>query len=137
MVEPLSRLFTDDTSGFPLRAASGNQYIMIAYHTDSNAILAAPFPSKHDRHCLAAYNTILTRLQDLQILDNKASAENKHTITQKWSATYQLVQPEMHRCNAAEYTIRTFKDHFLLTIIATVDPSFHGQDGTSSSRTWN
>ena len=43
MVEPLSRLFTEDSGRFPFRTTSGNQYVMIAYHVDSNTILAAPF----------------------------------------------------------------------------------------------
>jgi hypothetical protein len=125
MVKPLSRLFTDDTGRFPFRTTSGNQYVMIAYHADSNAILAAPFQSKHDCHRLAAYNAIMTRLHnrghtvDLQVLDNKASA----TITQTWKATYQLVPPNMHRRNAAERAMPTFKDHFL-AILASVDPAF-------------
>jgi hypothetical protein len=35
----LSKLYTNDTGRFPVRARSGNQYIMIAYHADGNLIL--------------------------------------------------------------------------------------------------
>jgi hypothetical protein len=49
-VPPLSRLYTDDTGRFPIRARSGNQYIMIALHTDCNLILQQAFKSKSDRH---------------------------------------------------------------------------------------
>jgi hypothetical protein len=38
-VYPLSRLYTEDTGRFPIRACSGNQYIMIAFHDDGNLIL--------------------------------------------------------------------------------------------------
>jgi hypothetical protein len=31
-VYPLSRLYTDNTGHFPIRARTGNQYIMIAFH---------------------------------------------------------------------------------------------------------
>jgi hypothetical protein len=62
-------------------------------------------------------------LVDLQILNNKASVANKHTITITWQAKFQLVPPDMHRCNWAERAIRTFKDHFL-SILASVDASF-------------
>jgi len=31
---PLNKLYSDDTGQFPVRARSGNQYVMIAYHTD-------------------------------------------------------------------------------------------------------
>ena len=41
--EPISKLYIDDTGRFPVRSRSGNQYIMIAYHCNSNAILALPF----------------------------------------------------------------------------------------------
>jgi hypothetical protein len=49
-VYPLSRLYTDNTSRFPIRARSGNQYIMIAFHADGNLILQQAFKSKSDRH---------------------------------------------------------------------------------------
>ena len=37
-----SKFYTDDTSRFPVRSRSGNQYVMVAYHS-SNVILVAPF----------------------------------------------------------------------------------------------
>ena len=37
---------------------SGNQYIMVALHADSNAILVCPFASKQDTHCITAYSDI-------------------------------------------------------------------------------
>ena len=49
-IEPISKLYTDDMGRFPIRSRSGNQYIMLAYHCDSNAILVEPFQSHHDRH---------------------------------------------------------------------------------------
>jgi hypothetical protein len=38
-VYPLSKLYTDDTGWFPIKARSGNQYVMIAYHANGNLIL--------------------------------------------------------------------------------------------------
>ena len=128
-VVPLSKLYTDDTGRFPVRARSGNQYVMIAYHVDGNLILQQPFKTKSDAHRLAAYNTIMTRLAakglsvDLQLLDNEASAAFKQAITFAWHAKFQLVPPDMHRRNRAERAIRTFKDHFL-AILAGVDKAF-------------
>jgi hypothetical protein len=60
---------------------------MIAYHADGNLILQEPFQTRSDRHHIAAYNSIMTRLAaqglsvDLQILDNEASAAYKQAIT--------------------------------------------------------
>ena len=78
--EPTRKLYTDDSS------RSGNHYIMLAYHVDTNTILVEPFQSRQDRHRIAAYNRIMTRLKkrghimDLQILDNKSSQAYKLTI---------------------------------------------------------
>ena len=72
---------------------------MVAYHCDSNAILAVPFTSKKDQHRLQAYDKIIQRLidcgmiVDLQILDKEASASYKRIITTKWEVDFQLVPP--------------------------------------------
>ncbi len=91
----LSKLFTNNTGRFPIRAPSGNQYVMIAFHANGNFILQQAFKSKSgDPHCIASYNTIMTCLAarglsfDLQILDNKASSAYKEAITFKWNATF-------------------------------------------------
>jgi hypothetical protein len=102
---------------------------MIAYHADGNLILQQPFKTKSDAHCLAAYNIIMTCLAarglsvDLQIMDNEASAAFKQAITFAWHAKFQLVPLDMHPCNRAKGTIRTFKNHFI-AILAGVDPMF-------------
>ena len=80
-VETISKLYTDDTGRLPSKARIGNQYVMISFHSDTNAILIAPFKSRKDSHRMLAYNEIMQRLKernqhvDLQILDNEASAE--------------------------------------------------------------
>ena len=107
-------LYTDDTGRFPIRARSGNQYVMVAYHS-SNVILVEPFSSRKDKNRLAAYNAIMQRLKekdllvDLHILDNECSKEYQATIRNRWKVQFQLVPPAMHRQNAAEREIRNFK----------------------------
>ena len=49
-IYPLNKLYSDDTGRFPVRARSGNQYVMIAYHTAGNLILQQAFPTKVDKH---------------------------------------------------------------------------------------
>ncbi len=128
-VVPISKLYTDDTGRFPVKARSGNQYVMIAHHADGNLILQQAFKTRSNKHRIVAYNAIMTRLTarglavDLQILDNEASADYKHAITITWQVKFQLVPPDMHRPNQAERAIRTFKDHFL-AILAGVDSTF-------------
>ena len=83
----ISKLYTDDTGRYPIKAQSGKQYLMVAYHCSSNAILVAPFKTRKERHRLEAYKSIMALLRkngmlvDLQILDNEASAEYKCNIT--------------------------------------------------------
>ena len=98
---------------------------MIVFHCDSNKILQAPFKTKADKHCLAAYNSIRGRLKslshkvDLQILDNESSTEYKRFITEDWGSRYQLVPPDMHSHNVDERAICTFNAHFLITLART------------------
>ena len=62
---------------------------MIAYHYDSNLILAVPFKTRQDTHRLQACNEIMQRLRDhqlrvnLHILDNEAITEYKRLIKKK------------------------------------------------------
>jgi hypothetical protein len=126
---PLAKLYTNDTGRLPIQARSGNQYIMIAFHSQCNTIICAPYASRSDKHQLAAYGSIMRRLTnhghnlDLQILNNKVSAEFKATIVDKWKVFYQLVPPNIQRCNATKYAIQTFKSHFI-AIIACLPPAF-------------
>jgi hypothetical protein len=125
---PINHFFTDDTGRFTPRARSGNQYVMVALHSESNAILVRPFQSKHDSHRIAAYNDLYSRLvthhatPDVHILDNEASKAFLQAITNN-GCKYQLVPPHVHRRNRAERAIRTFKDHFI-AILAGVAPTF-------------
>ena len=86
---------------------------MIAYHCDSNKILQYPFVNRKDKHIIRAYNSIMQNLVDrghhvdIQILDNEVSAEFNKTIKKDWSATYQLVPPNVYRYGtnlSANYT---------------------------------
>ena len=101
-VVPLSKLFTDDMGRFPIRAMSGNQHIMLAFHENANVILVQPFKTKDDTHHIPAYSAIMTQLKkrnlgvDLQILDNEASAVYINCIENKWHCSHQKVLPDMH-----------------------------------------
>ena len=57
--QPISKLYTDDCGIFLIRSRSGNEYIMIAYHCDSNTILQSPFGNRKDKHRIRAYNSIM------------------------------------------------------------------------------
>ena len=44
--EPISKLYTDNMGRFPIRSQRGNNFIMLAYHVDTNVILTEPFESR-------------------------------------------------------------------------------------------
>ena len=46
---------------------------------------------------------------NLKILDNEASSELRHLITEDVGIKYKLVPPDIQRRNAAERAIHTFK----------------------------
>ena len=95
-------MYTDDCGRFPILSRSGNKYIMIAYHFDSNTIIQSPFANRKDKHRIKAYMLIMKRLSnrvhkvDVQILDNEVGAEYKRVIVDDWGANYQLVTPNVH-----------------------------------------
>jgi hypothetical protein len=104
---------------------------MIAYHADGNLILQQAFKTRSDKHRIAAYNSIMTRLAacglsvDLQILDNEASAAYKQAITFTWQSKFQLVLPEMHCCNRAECAIRLSRTTSSPSLRVWTSPSPH------------
>ncbi len=73
---------------------------MIAFHANGSLILQQAFKYKSNRHCIVAYNTIMSRLAaqglsvDLHILNNETSATYKEAIAFKWYAMFQLVPPD-------------------------------------------
>jgi hypothetical protein len=120
--------YHDLTGRFPHRSSRGNEYLLIVYDHDSNSILHAPLRNKTASEIKRGWVSIHERLArggnqpHMYILDNEASAELKRALT-KYNLTYQLVPPHVHRRNAAERAIRTYKSH-LLAFLATCDPEF-------------
>ena len=98
------------------------------YAHDSNAILVHPLKTRQGHEIKAAWQTLHKRLTasgvtpTTYIMDNEASGALKAAIL-KNKLTYQLTPPHMHRINAAERAIRTFKNHFIAGL-ATIDPQF-------------
>jgi hypothetical protein len=122
------QIHSDLTGRFPVQSSKGNNYILVVYDYDSNAILSEPMKRRTDAEMLRAYGVIYDVLVSrgmrpkLQRLDNEASAALKQFI-QDYDVDYQLVPPYMHRRNAAERAIRTFKNH-LIAGLCTTDPQF-------------
>ena len=123
-IEITGQIFSDQTGRFPVTSSRGNKYIMIVYDYDSNSILAEPLKSRSEHELVRAYTKLHTYLTDrglrpvLQKLDNECPAGlKKYMHTQ--GVNYQLVPPHLHRTNAAEKAIGTWKDHFVSGLSST------------------
>ena len=98
------------------------------YDYDSNAILPTPIKNRTSNTIVQAYTDTYDFLQSqglrprLQRLDNEASKLLKAEMYKR-DIDFQLAPPEIHRRNAAERAIRTFKNHFIAGLTST-DPAF-------------
>lgn len=124
IVDCKGEIATDQTGAFPIRWDAGNQYIMVLYCYDANAILVEPLKTRKGGDILNAYQKLTNRLTRkgfrprIQRLDNEASNEMKRHLNIQ-AVDFQLPPPYNHRRNAAERAIRTFKNHFIAILCAT------------------
>ena len=120
--------YSDQTGKFPYRSTRGNEYIMIMYNYDSNAIVAEAVKNRQAKELVQAWEKLFQSINknnnvtNLFILDNECSGEMKAALN-KYKLQFQLVPPDNHRRNAAERAIRTFKSHFL-SCLATCPKEF-------------
>ena len=125
---PKTTAYSDLTGKFPYKSSRGHQYILVVYDYDSNAILAAPLKSRQAQEITRAWTNLHGKLTQQgheikkYILDNECAADLKLAMV-KASISYELVPPHIHRRNAAERAIRTFKNHFMAGL-ATCPPDF-------------
>ena len=123
-----NKAYVDLMEKFPHKSSRGAQYIFIMYDYDSNAILSSTLKTRQAKEITTAFNQCYAKLlkhnnqPKLFIIDNECSNDLKLSI-KKNNNTYELVPPHMHRRNAAEKAIRTFKNHFL-SGLASCDPNY-------------
>ena len=102
--------------------------MMVIYCYDANAILAEPLKNRSAGEIVKAWKTINAKLEkagvcpSVYILDNEISKDFKQAL-QKKDIAYQLVPPHIHRANAAERAIQTYKNHFLAGL-SSCNPEF-------------
>jgi hypothetical protein len=121
IVQPTGQIYTDLTGKFIAPSSNGNNYLFILYDYDSNCILAEPMKNRTAQCILGAYKTLHTKLvkaglkPKLQRLDNECSKPSRSSST-KTRLRFSL---SLHRRNAAERAIRTFKNHFIAGLCST------------------
>ena len=124
----LKKAYLDLTGKFPHKSSRGNQYFLVVYDYDSNAILVKPLKSRQAAEIREAWLKMHKKLAlggttpELYIMDNEASTDLKSAMT-KHKIVFQLVPPDMHRRNAAEKAIRAWKNHFIAGL-SSLDPAF-------------
>jgi hypothetical protein len=97
---------------------------MILYDYDSNAILTAPLKDRKGPTIKKEYEQLHQQLvkkgycPKLQKLENKASIIVKEFMSDD-GIKFQLTPPGMHRHNAVEQAIHTFKNHFIAGLAKT------------------
>jgi hypothetical protein len=119
---------SDQTGRFPILSSRGNHCIFVLYHHDTNSVHAVAIPNCQAASIRKAWERTHKSLiahshaPNLHILDNECSQELKDSFV-KHNISFQRVPRKEHRANAAERTIRTFKNHFISTL-CTVDAHF-------------
>jgi hypothetical protein len=108
--------YTDLTGRFPKTSIRGYKYILLLYDYDGKSIQAEPTKNRLDAEGIRAYSKIYDELTSkglkpkFQTMVNEASTALKHFLHSK-DIQFQLVPPHVHRQNAAERAIQTFKNH--------------------------
>jgi hypothetical protein len=123
------QIHSDLTGRFPTTSAKGNTYdVLVLYDYDTNNFLTEPMKIRGDQEMVRAYNKLIQELVDhgfkprLQRLDNECSSDLR-SLRNQHDIQFQLAPPHMHRRNAAERAIQTFKNHFIAGLCS-VDPNF-------------
>ena len=125
---PTGRTYSDLTGHFPIQSNRGTNYILVVYEYDSNAILVRPLRNRTASEITRVFQSVNQYLHArglrprLHTLDNEASAILSDYLRSE-DVEYQLVHPHIHRRNASEHAIRTFKNHFIAGLAST-DPYF-------------
>jgi hypothetical protein len=120
---------TDLTGRFPKASSRGYKYILVLYDYDGNSIQAEPMKNRSDAEAIRAYSTIYDELTSkglkpkFQTMYNEATTALKQLLHSK-DIQFQLVPTRVHRQNAAERAIHTFKNHFV-TMYCSTDTQLH------------
>ena len=120
--------YMDLTGRFPYKSSRGYEYLLVGYNYDSNAILVQPLKNREATSITEAWKALHARFGQAgytpatYLLDNEFSNDLK-TAFAKENVKYQLDKPHLHRANAAERAIQTFKAHFKAGL-ASLDPAF-------------
>ena len=99
------KIYTDQTSRFPVTSSCGYKYIMVAYDYDSNTIHAEPMKNRSGQELLKGYTKIHNLLSEhgiapkINYIDNECPKVLQQLINEK-EECFQLVSAHLHRRNS-------------------------------------
>jgi hypothetical protein len=107
--EPRHIVFSNQTGHLPHPSNMGNNYIMLVYDHNSNAILL-----RADKNKMAL--VLAATMKDIYSVLTKGGCKSEcpqelQDVLEQNGTSYQLTPPNDHRTNAAERAIRTAKNH--------------------------
>ena len=111
--------YFDLMGAFPYISSRGNQYILLLYDYDNNAITVKAMKTcqgaEITRTWMDLHQIFSTRgiAPDTYVMDNEASHELKRALL-KYNVKFQLTPPNMHRINATEGPYLRLKATFWL-----------------------
>ena len=101
---------TNQTGQFPIVSQEGNQYTMVLYNYDSNAILTEGCKERTATGLTAKYDKLYNRLTKvgvvpvMQRIDNEVSTILIESI-KEMGLKYQLASPHDHQLNPVERAV--------------------------------
>ena len=123
------RNFMDSTGRFPIASLKGNEYLMVFYCQDSNAIHAVPYALRDAGCHTRAFDKGIKWFEDkgfkpeIERLDNEMSEQLVTHMEKALGMKVESTPPGNKRANQAERAIQTLKDHMISTY-ATADKNF-------------
>lgn len=122
-------MYSNQTGKFPITSAQGHKYIMVAVELDGNYINEEAMTTRSAESLTKAYKVIKTRWDAIGVitlnwhmLDNGAPELLKQAICES-GCKVELTPANLHRRNAAEKAIQTFKSH-LIAVLAGMSDTF-------------
>ena len=125
---PKDTTYGDLTGRFPCKSTQGNQYVMVVYDYNANVIWGRAIKNRQAATITSAWKelrdmfTVVGHRPTHYVMDNKINGDLRDAI-KKENMQLQLTPPNIHRRNAAERAIQTWKNHFL-SGLATCHPQF-------------
>eukprot|EP00804_Cyclotella_cryptica_P025968 CCRYP_002793-RD/>CCRYP_002793-RD protein AED:0.25 eAED:0.25 QI:0/-1/0/1/-1/1/1/0/824 len=120
-------MYSNQSGPFPIKSRRNHQYVMVACELDGNYIDIEPLKTRKAHYLIEGYHKIYRRWKatgvicpNWHVLDNEAPADFKQAIREN-NCRVELTPADMHRRNAAERAIQTFKSHFISILAGVAD----------------